>query len=155
MSGLTIEKLDPSNQNEINRIAGWYHTEWKIPIEKTTERLLNQDPNDVLFQLVLKKNNTPIATGGLYNIVGILFEHERFRKFKPWVALLYTTPENRHCGYGAQLLSEIEIIAKKTGIPCLYLYTFTAEALYLKNGWKPMERVIYKGHNTVIMSKEI
>ena len=41
------------------------------------------------------------------------------------------------------------------GLPAIYLYTFTAESLYTKCGWKTIDKVSYKGYGTVIMQKEI
>jgi GNAT superfamily N-acetyltransferase len=103
--------------------------------------------------LVLYKNNQPIATGGLYHNVGILHEHEKFKKLGPWVALLFTEKNYRNQKFGELLLNEIENNSKNLGYNKIYLFTFTAEGLYLRNGWKPLERVIYKGHETVVMKK--
>lgn len=37
----------------------------------------------------------------------------------------------------------------------IYLHTYSAERLYLRNSWEPVERVPYKGLITVVMKKEI
>ena len=150
-----IQKLDPTNKDLIDRIANWYFEEWAIPTDTTIKRLTTQSNDDVLLQLVLSKNSIPVATGGLYNKVGLLKEHERFQKFKPWVALLYTDAKNRNQGLGQLLLNKIEEVAKETGLKKIYLFTFTAESLYIRAGWEEIERVNYKGHNTVVMEKEI
>lgn len=153
MSEITIQKLSPTDKILINQIAQWYLSEWAIPIDITIHRLSNPSNDDVLLQLVLSKNNIPAATGGLYNKVGLLKEHERFQKFKPWVALLYTNTNNRNQGLGHLLLNKIEEEAKKTGLKNIYLFTFTAENLYKRAGWKEMERVNYRGNDTVVMKK--
>lgn len=155
MSAITTQKLNPTNKRLINQIAQWYLSEWAIPIDITIHRLSNPSNDDVLFQLVLSKNNMPVATGGLYNKVGLLKEHERFQKFKPWVALLYTDTNNRNQGLGQLLLNKIEEATKETGLKKIYLFTFTAESLYVKAGWKEMERLNYREHNTVVMEKDI
>lgn len=152
---ITIQKLNPTDKTLINQIAQWYLSEWAIPIDTTIHRLTNVSNDDVLFQLVLSKNNIPVATGGLYNKVGLLKEHERFQKFKPWVALLYTDTNNRNQGIGQLLLNKIEDAAKETGLKKIYLFTFTAESLYIRADWKDMERVNYRGHDTVVMEKYI
>jgi N-acetylglutamate synthase-like GNAT family acetyltransferase len=154
-SNLTIERLTPSDKNLISEIAKWYFEEWTIPTATTVHRLATQSKDDVLFQLILNKDNKLIATGGLYNNVGLLQEHVKFKKFKPWVALLFTEKENRNQGMGRILLTEIEAAAKEMGLNKIYLFTFTAEALYQRSGWTQLERVNYKGHDTVIMAKAI
>lgn len=155
MNGITIQKLLPSDHARIESIAHWYREEWNVPAERTIKRLSTQSPDDIIFHLVLSKDDQPVATGGLYHQVGILMEHEKFRATGPWVALVYTKPENRNQGIGRILLDEIENVSREIGIRKIYLYTFTAETLYLRSGWKPTERIIYHGHDTVVMEKEL
>jgi len=152
---ISFHKVQSNNNGLIELIANWYFTEWDIPIENTLKRLENTPNNDVIFQLILSRDDEPIATGGLYNKVGLLNDHPKFKKFGPWVALLYTIKNNRNLGFGKKLLYKIEEISKGMGLNRIYLHTFTAERLYLKNNWKPIERVAYKGHVTVVMKKEI
>ena len=56
-------------------------------------------------------------------------------------------------GFGTMLLNQIEHCAKERGLTKIYLYTFTAESLYRRCGWKELDRVMYKDHDTVIMEK--
>ena len=67
-SEIVFHRLKSTDTNLIELIAHWYYNEWAIPIEETRQRLTNQLKGDVLFQLVLTKDNEPIATGGLYKI---------------------------------------------------------------------------------------
>jgi GNAT superfamily N-acetyltransferase len=152
---LIISRLDSSDAYLILKIADWYYGEWAIPINTTIQRLTNQENDDVLFQLIVTKDNMIVATGGLYNNVGLLHIHAKFKKFRPWIALLYTNKENRNQGIGQFLLREIETVAKELGLNKIYLFTFTAESLYQRSGWTQIERVNYKGHDTVIMEKAI
>jgi len=152
---IEIRKINTTDKGFIDQAAIWYLQEWSIPIERTIQRLSTQTKDDVLFQLAFYKNGKPIATGGLYNNVGLLHEHEKFKKLGPWIALLYTEPNSRNQKCGQTLLQEIEKNSKNLGYKEIYLYTFTAESLYLRNGWKPLEQVIYKGNDTVVMKKEI
>lgn len=152
---IKITRLNSEDRDLVGQIADWYFDEWNIPRTTTIDRLANQPNNDVLFQLVLTKDSKPIATGGLYNKVGLLNDHKKFNHFKPWVALLYTEQHNRNQGIGQILLREIEVGAKEMKLSTIYLFTFTAETLYKRAGWAPIERVSYKGHDTVVMEKKI
>ncbi len=153
--GILFHKVRSNENNFIELIAEWYLNEWDIPIEQTSKRLANIPNDDVIFQLLLLKNNEPVATGGLYNKINLLKVHPKFLKFKPWVALLYTPPKNRNRGFAEKLLFKIEDIANELGFKELYLHSFTAERLYLKNKWIAFDRVEYKEHITAVMKKEI
>ncbi|WP_020533264.1 GNAT family N-acetyltransferase [Flexithrix dorotheae] len=152
---INIRKLDPYDLPAITKIANWYQEEWETPKERTISRLTNQPSEDVLFQLVLSLDGVVVGSGGVGNEVSIFREYENLRIYQPWVALLYIDEDYRNRGFGKMLLDEIENCARQQQLEKLYLYTFTAESLYKKCGWKEIERVIYKGHDTVVMEKEI
>lgn len=111
MSTLTIRQLQATDTDLIKQIAAWYLDEWGIKADTTISRLTNQPGDDILFQLVLFKNNKAIATDGLYNNIGLLNDQSKFKKYKPWIALLYTNNENRNQGIGQLLLKKIEELA--------------------------------------------
>lgn len=89
-NGISFHKVRSNEKNLIELIADWYLKEWDIPVEQTRKRLANLPNDDVIFQLLLLKDNGPIATRGLYNKIGLLNVHPKSLKFKPWVALLFT-----------------------------------------------------------------
>ncbi|UAY51729.1 GNAT family N-acetyltransferase [Ferruginibacter albus] len=155
MADTTFHTITSFDKALIEKIADWYFEEWKIPKERTIHRLQHQSGDDVLFQLVLFIDNIPVATGGLYNNVGLHQSFPHYKKLQPWIALLYTSSDHRNKGYGRLLLREIESTSSKKGFVDLYLYTFTAEELYLKEGWKELSRVNYHNNQTVIMQKQI
>ena len=152
---ITIREVKKNDTEIISLIASWYLQQWAIPIERTAKRLSEQQEDDIVFHLVLYKDGIPIATGGLHHKVGLLQADDRFKKYDPWVAVLYTIPEQRNSGTGSLLLKKIEDFSLKKGYETIYLYTFTAESLYVREGWKEMERVSYKGHDTVVMQKKL
>lgn len=152
---IKIAHLDPSNEEVIQKIAQWYFEEWDTPIEKTIRRLSNQSGNDILFQLVIVLNQKVVATGGLCNTVNIYNVHPKLQKFRPWIGLLYTQKEYRNKGLGTMLLKEIERNAKEKNLNKLYLYTYTAQSLYGRHGWREIDNVMYKDHDTAVMEKII
>jgi len=151
---IKIDCLDFNDKDKINTIANWYFDEWSTPKEKTFNRLESQPNDDVLVQVIATKQNQLLGTAGLANQVNLIKVHERFKFYKPWVALIYTDKLYRRQGIGKLMLEEIEKHAKKNNLKEIYLYSFTAESLYIKCGWKTIDRVSYKEHNTAIMKKE-
>jgi GNAT superfamily N-acetyltransferase len=99
-------------------------------------------------------NDVPIATGGLYNHVGLLDKEPRFKIYKNWLALLYTIQDMRYHGFGALICRHIEEHSKQIGINEIYLFTDTAESLYTRLGWHPKERLNFGERNIVIMKKD-
>lgn len=133
----------------------WYLSEWYIPKERTIKRLESQSETGVPFYLVLKKNQVPVAVAGLTNDVGLVHIMPEYKKYGPWVTTLYTIHEERRKGHGADLMGEIEKRAKLLKIDTLYLYTSTAETMYLRDNWIPLERLDYQGNPNVIMKKNL
>lgn len=152
---IQIKKLDRGNRQLIRQIARWYYEEWETSIERTVQRLTNQPGRHTLFQLVLTYGGIPVATGGLAHRVNIYQIHEQLKDYGPWVALLYTVKEFRNRGFGSMLLDQIERFGREDQLSNIYLYTFTAESLYRKKGWKVVERVHYKGRDTAVMVKPL
>ncbi len=155
MEVLAFQKIRPDDQDLIKLIGEWYFKEWAIPVETTLLRLTDTTNKHVIFQLVLTKDGEPAATAGLYNQVGLLSVYPELKKFKPWIASLYTATQHRNHGYGNKLLAKMEEVSSELGYKELYLHTYSAERLYLKNNWKPVERIPYKGYVTVVMKKEL
>lgn len=153
--GITIQKVESGDHAFIELISDWYLKEWSIPVEKTHLRLSNIPNDDVIFQLILMEDRVPVSTGGLYNILNLHNVYPEFKKLGPWVALLYTREESRGRGFGNLLLQKTEDISQEMGFKEIYLHTFTAERLYLRNKWEVVERAPYKGNITVIMKKEL
>lgn len=152
---IKIDELDGSDKDSIIKIANWYFNEWSTPIDKTIRRLTNQPNDDVLLQLVLSINNKVVATGGVCYNVNIFNVHSWLSKYKPWLGLFYTEKNYRNKGLGKMLLEHIELRSKEKGLDKLFLYTFTAEPFYKRNGWKKIDEVIYKGYNTAVMEKQL
>jgi GNAT superfamily N-acetyltransferase len=146
-----IFELLPTDHALIQQIAECYNKEWDTPIEKTRHRLGTRSEGDVIFHLVACEDGQLISTGGLCNQVNLLVAHEHFKRFKPWVSMLYTSPEYRNQNYGRKLMEDLQHRARVMGFKDIYLYSFTAVSLYEKLGWQAFAQVVYKGHETVVM----
>ncbi|UZR97680.1 GNAT family N-acetyltransferase [Chondrinema litorale] len=150
---MKINILDHNNIDQIIKIANWYYEEWQTPVNKTVNRLMQQADSDTLVQLTITIDDELVGTGGIRNKVNILNRYESLTKYKPWISLFYIAKEYRNQGLGTILLDKLEQYAKEIKLTDLYLYTFTAESMYKRCGWKVIQRVIYKNHDTAIMQK--
>jgi len=136
----------------IPQVCRWYRNEWHIEESITANKLSNCGLN-VPLQIVVYADEVPVATGGLYNEVNLHNIELRFKKYTPWLALLYTIPDFRGKGIGSFLCDCLEIEATKLGIRECYLFTSSAESLYVRKGWKEMERIVHKERRIVVMNK--
>jgi GNAT superfamily N-acetyltransferase len=155
MQEIHFHILQPNNTQIIQLIAHWYHQEWKVPVDKTIQRLhhITADPSQL--QVVLTLDNLPVATGGMYDHVSLLDKEPRFKIYKHWLALVYTLPDHRQKGYGVMLCNFITAYAKQMGIDKMYLFTHTTERLYARLGWAPLERLFVSDKHIVIMSLDL
>jgi GNAT superfamily N-acetyltransferase len=148
-----FQKIAPSDTELIDQIADWYHTEWQIEREVTYQRLRSLPESGVPFHLIMFVDGTPIATGGIHHDVRLITVDSRFKKYDPWLALIYTVPEFRKKGYGEMLCKKLESMALEMGLKEIFLYTVTAESLYRKMGWTLIERIDYMRRECAVMKK--
>jgi GNAT superfamily N-acetyltransferase len=73
----------------------------------------------------------------------------------PWVAGFYVLPDYRRRSIGSRLLAAIEETAGSSSAANLYLYTHTAESLYLRLGWRVTERFALDGEDFALMAKAL
>jgi GNAT superfamily N-acetyltransferase len=155
MARFTFQKINATDHAEIGIIAKWYEQQWQIPVTTTRNKLSHLSAANGEFHLMMRLDGRPIATGGISTHVGLLDKMPEFRKYQHWLALVYTLPEQRGKGYGASLCTRIQNHAAALGLRELYLFTDTAEALYARLGWQPLERLALGSRNIVIMHKSL
>ena len=143
------------NPSLIPLIAKWYNSEWNIPLETSINGLKEKLNKTIPLQIVVFLDETPVATGGLYETVRLLDVEPRFKQYGPWLALLYTMPSYRGRGIGAYLCNSLDAEVVKQGLTKYYLYTYTAGRFYVRQGWNVLENIVYKSNNTVVMYKDL
>src|SRR6478672_11441770 len=145
MVEIKYQIITPDDNESIELIADWYLSEWNIPVQTTINKTKMLSPDNNEFQILLTVDNIPIATGGLYNHVGLLDRESRFKIYKNWLALVYTKPDNRGNGLGALICNRIQSHAKDLGLNDIFLFTHTAEHLYKRLAWQQVERLSLGG----------
>ena len=155
MGEIQYHIVSPNDNDTIRLIADWYLSEWKIPIDKTVQKLNSITAENSQLQVLMTVDRLPVSTGGLYNHVGLIDKMPRFKVYRNWLALVYTTPVQRQKGYGALICNYIQEHAKRIDIDKLYLFTDTAERLYKRLGWTELERLLMGARNIVVMEREL
>lgn len=150
---IRFQFVTPEDTTDIQLIAEWYASEWKIPQETTIDKLRQLPSGNHQFQVLMSLNDIPVASGGIYNHVGILDKVPHLNAHKHWLALVYTLPEFRKQGYGAMLCNYIQEHARVLGLKELYLFTHTAENLYRRLGWEQSAGLQVGGKDIVVMRK--
>ena len=155
MTEIKYQIIKPDDYENIELIADWYFSEWNIPISTTIEKTKKLSLGNNEFQVLMTLNDKPIATGGLYNHVGLLDKEPRLKIYKNWLALVYTKPDIRGKGLGALICNNIQDYSKDLGLKDIHLFTHTAENLYKRLGWQQLERIVLGGKDIVVMKKEL
>ncbi|MCB1671352.1 MAG: GNAT family N-acetyltransferase [Gammaproteobacteria bacterium] len=141
---------------DIPRVVAWWHTVWGErmgEIEVFTDKLLATLGGEQLpLTLVAVANGEPVGTAALK-------DHEMldvFPGYQYWMGSVYVRPEWRERGVASQLAGHIIELAGTRGLPHLYLQTVHPQGgLYARLGWEPVERLLYRGDETLVMKKSM
>jgi GNAT superfamily N-acetyltransferase len=136
-------------------VAKWAHEEFWAYAGRTLEEtqvLFTPVPRPTWLPrtFVLLQGETPM---GMVSIV----EHDLESRpdLAPWLASLVVDRAARGRGHSRTLVQFIEDFARHNGVDTLWLFTWSAEGLYAKLGWHPVERLQHNGHDIVVMSKDL
>ncbi len=155
MNNINYQIIQPNDHDNIELISKWYLSEWNIPIQTTINKITNLSIENNEFQILMTADSIPIATGGVHNHVGLLDKEPRLKNYKNWLALVYTMPEFRGKGLGALLCKYIQNHSKNIGLKNLYLFTHSAENLYIRLSWDQLERISLDGKDIVVMKIDL
>ncbi len=73
----------------------------------------------------------------------------------PWLGGVFVLPEFRRGGVASALCLAVEEKARLLGFRRLFLFTLDQQGLYRRLGWGFAERVIWRGHQSDIMFKNL
>ena len=86
-----------------------------------------------------------------------LKEHEMeecYPDYRYWMGSIFVAPEYRGQSIARMLALEIISLAKQHSLPQLYLQTIDLSGgLYARLGWEPVDRLNYRGEETLVMVK--
>ena len=100
--------------------------------------------------MLLLIDGVPVGTAGL-----IGSDLDSRPELTPWLAAMYVEPQWRGRGYALDLIGAVEAAAVRSGYRRVWLYTYVAEGLYLKAGWRSVERFEEGGAPAVLMCRDL
>ena len=154
---ITIDYLAnyPDLADELARLS-W--TEWRSIYEQRGETL-----SDSLrkYRERINIDRLPLALVALAGaeLVGtVSLKHNDLDirpEISPWLGGVFVIPEWRQRGVASLLMRRAVEEARRLNLERLFLWTASAESLYLKLGWQPVERTEYCGKSIVIMQLDV
>jgi len=122
-------------------VSRWLWREW------WQDRGLSADQAQVLHSqgqveigapqmLILLADDVPVGTASL-----VLHDLEERPDLTPWLAAVFVIPEMRGRGHAYRLLEAFDGACRAAGVETAWLYTSSAEGLYLKAGWR-VEQIV-------------
>lgn len=132
-------------------VAGWLLDEFRHDRgpshdEQVAELLAQKAPEETF---ILFDAGVPVGTASL-----VTSDLPSRPDLTPWLASVLVLPEFRGRGYSAPLVRHVEAAAAAS---VLWLYTWTAEALYARLGWKRvgLERDGGRNIEVVLMRRDL
>ncbi|MBV8851681.1 MAG: GNAT family N-acetyltransferase [Methylobacteriaceae bacterium] len=136
-------------------VAKWSHEEFWSYAGRTLEQtqiLFTPAPRETWLPrtFVLLQGETPIGTASVV-------EHDLDIRpnLTPWLASLVVDRAARGHGHSRTLVKFIEDFARDNGVKTLWLFTWSAEGLYAKLGWRVVERLQRNNRRIVVMNKDL
>ena len=145
------------NPSAIQTVATWYFDEWCRETDRYTK--------DEVIEKVsssINRNKAPllVIAKELDELMGAaelkIREMEIYPEYEFWLGGVFVPKSARGNGIASLLVEEVISQARKININKLYLQTEDLSGgLYLKHGFKPLEKTSYKGVNVLVMVAEI
>ena len=136
-------------------VAKWAHEEfWGLSGKslEETQRLFTPVQRETWLPrtFVLLEGGTPV---GMASIV----EHdlESRPQWAPWLAAVVVDRAARGRGHSRKLVRVIEEFARGNAVETLWLFTWSAEGLYAKLGWRAVERLEQNGRELTVMNRSL
>jgi GNAT superfamily N-acetyltransferase len=139
----------------IPTVAKWAHEEFWSHAGRTLEEtrvLFTPVPRETWLPrtFVLLEGETPAGMAS-----AVAHDLESRPQWTPWLASVVVDRAARGRGHSRRLVRFIEGFARENGVETLWLYTWSAEGLYAKLGWRPVERLEQNGREVTVMNRSL
>ena len=134
-------------------VAAWLVEAFGYPGGRTPEQVAARilaPPRGPEETFVLLEQDRPVGTASL--------AHDDLaarRDLTPWLAGVFVEPDARGRGYATALVRRVEAFAAAASVPVLWLYTWTAEPLYVRLGWRRVGLEQDRGQEVVLMTRRL
>lgn len=150
-------QLLAENEQALPIVAEWYFVEWGYLEEcnslvKVKESLADYLNTDKIPLLVLAAEAGEIlgAAQLKYREMTIYPDREH------WLGGVYVSMSHRGKNIAEAIIARIISLAEQLGVSKLYLQTEHLDGgLYVRLGWKPIEKVTYHGLRVLVMEREL
>jgi GNAT superfamily N-acetyltransferase len=99
---------------------------------------------------VLMTEGEPVGTASL-----VAHDLDERPDLTPWLAGVFVEPHARGRGYAGHLVAAVEQEARAASIPTLWLYTRSAERVYVRAGWRTVETIQHDGNPYALMRRDL
>jgi GNAT superfamily N-acetyltransferase len=134
-------------------VAAWLVNAFGHPGGRTVEEvtsLILAPPRGPEESFVLLDQDQPVGTASL--------AHDDLasrRDLTPWLAGVFVEPSFRGRGYATALVRQVEAFASSACVTNLWLYTWSAEPLYARLGWRRVGLERDRGQEVVLMARDL
>lgn len=155
MSRLTLDFLDGNSPEaaELARLHAleWQHLYCEWDEKKALEEFRGQKTDGSLpATLMLSEDERFVGSVSV-----VCDDCEARRDLGPWLASLYVLPEDRGHGRGSHLIQAAIELAKRNEVASLYVFTESAEKLFLRQGFVHFADAVTNGRAVTILRREI
>jgi GNAT superfamily N-acetyltransferase len=156
LPNITIDYL-ADHPGLVEQLARLSWNEWR-PIYEERDQTFDDAVKN--YRERTNKDCLPLTLVALHNeelagTVSLKFHDLDTRpQLNPWLGALLVLPDWRNRGVASILVHHAVDTARRLNLPELFLWTHSAEGLYLKLDWRVVERTEYCGKKIVVMKTE-
>jgi len=155
LSRLKLDFLD-GNSPEVAELARLHALEWQHLYHEWTEKKAVEEFGAQKTDGTLPATLVLREGGRLVGSVSVVDNDcEARTDLNPWLASLYVMSEHRGQGHGSHLIQAAIELAKRNGSAALYVFTESAEELFLRHGFVEFADAVTNGRGITILRREI
>lgn len=156
MEGVAIDYL-ADHLECVDALARWQHDQWAgyNPGETLADRaakLRARAHRGGIPTVFVARDDAgaPLGSASL-----VLCDMDTRPEYDPWLASVIVGTEHRGRGIGSALVERCAEEARELGVDTLWLFTEDRMSLYARLGWETVERTGYRGHEVVVMARDL